>query len=188
AKKRTGELTSGTRVAIPREVRDPPRRRHIPTRIDLFQAIPESEWARLTCAGPTIARAFEERSDQIRTALRDAGIGHHGYYRQRSSVPLPVAARIPRLLHSLGPDDRLAERGARTGLPRYMSVDRDFAWLLGIYIAEGSRRARQFTISNTEQWVLDRVEAILGRFDFQLYRSSGAITGCSGLFSALLGW
>jgi dCTP deaminase len=184
-KTRTGELRRGTRVAIPRAVPDPPETR---MHIDLLSLIPEGDRVSLTCTGPTVARAFEQREGELAVLLRDAGYKHCDYYRSRARLPLPVAACVRGLLESLGPEDRVGRRGSRSGLPPSIRIDEDLAWLLGMYVAEGSRRKSQFTISNTDQGLLDRVESILARFDFQQYRSTVSITGCSDLFSSLLGW
>jgi deoxycytidine triphosphate deaminase/intein/homing endonuclease len=71
---------------------------------------------------------------------------------------------------------------------RKLCIDSDFAWLLGLYVAEGSRRENQFTVSNTDQDILDRVEGILERLGIPVYRQPAAITGCSALFSLILKW
>ena len=102
-------------------------------------------------------------------------------------MPLHVSRQLG-LLGLLGPDDRLYVRGGRHGFPLCPVVDAELAWLLGIYVAEGSRRTAQFTISNTDQRVLDRVEAELRRLGLPVYRTAGAITCCSAFASRLLGW
>jgi hypothetical protein len=92
------------------------------------------------------------------------------------------------LLTSLGGEDRLSVRQAKHAFPRFLEANPDFAWLLGLYVAEGSRRETQFTVSNTDQEILDRVEGILDRLGIPTYRSTGAITGCSSFFSLVLKW
>lgn len=184
-KLRTAELKAGVKVAIPRALPSPP---DSPSRIRLLSLIPEEARGRLTCSGPAVASQFEERDELLRILLRNAGFKHVAYYRSRSCLPLPVADLVPGLVESLGADDRIALRGSTGSVPAILEVDPEIAWLLGLYVAEGSRRKGQFTISNTDQDVLDRVEGILERFDFRQYRSKGAITGCSGLYSSLLGW
>jgi hypothetical protein len=67
-------------------------------------------------------------------------------------------------------------------------VDSEFAWMLGLYVAEGYRRATQVVISNTDQGILDRAEAVLDRIGQRVYRAPGAITCCSTLFARVLGW
>lgn len=179
AKTRTGELRPGARVAIPRHVPDPGTQCET---LDLLHLIPETERHRVTCSGPTIARLFETRPDEVARALADRGYRHHDYYRDRSRLPLPIAeSLLP--AGSIGPDERIALRGSRHDLRAQLAVDEDFAWMLGMYVAEGSRRENQFTISNTDQGFLDRLEGILGAIGVPIYRSEGAITGCSGLFS-----
>ncbi len=185
AKARTLELQPGTRVAIPRFVPDPP---HPKLRLDLLEVILEEDRDRLMWTGPTVAAAFEVHESLIRQLFRGAGIKHFTYYRAEGRLPFPLAARVPGLLASLGEDDRLSVRQANHDLPRFVKVDSDFAWLLGLYVAEGSRRGTQFTISNTDQQILDRVEGVLDRLGMPTYRAPGAITGCSALLSLVLGW
>ena len=185
AKTRTLELQPGTRVAIPRFVPDPPDSE---LRLDLLRIIPKDDYHRIMCTGPSVANAFVVHEPLIRRLFRDIGLKHFTYYRDRSRLPLSVAHGIPRLLESLGGDDRISIRQAKHGFPRFLKIDPDFVWLLGLYVAEGSRRETQFTISNTDQDILDRVEGILGRLGIPMYRSPGAITGCSSLFSLLLSW
>jgi deoxycytidine triphosphate deaminase/intein/homing endonuclease len=184
-KLRTAELKAGVKVAIPRAIPPPP---DSPSRISLLSLIPDNARGTLTCSGPTVAAWFEHQGDFLGRLLRDAGLKHVAYYRSRSCLPLSVADLVPGLLERLGPDDRIALRGSTGSVPAMFDVDAKLAWILGLYVAEGSRRKGQFTISNTDQGILDRVEAILRRFDLRQYRSKGAITGCSGLFSSLLGW
>ncbi len=185
AKTRTLELRPGTRVAIPRLVPDPPASE---PRLDLLDVIPQEEHGRVMCTGPTAAMAFELHESLVRKGLRDVGIRHFGYYRDRQRLPLKVAAEIPNTLTALGEDDRLSIRQANHAFPRFLKIDSDFAWLLGLYIAEGSRREKQFTISNTDQGILDRVEGILRRLGIPVYRGTGTVTGCSAFFSLILRW
>jgi deoxycytidine triphosphate deaminase len=182
-KTRTGELRAGTRVAIPREIPEPPAR---VVRLDLLSLIPEEEWKRLTCSGPTVAAAFERHPGEVAALLRNNGQRHLDYYRSRSRLPLAVAVQIPGVVESLGEDDRIALRGSNHDLALKIEVHDEMAWLLGMYVAEGSRRRNQFTISNTDQALLDRIECVIGGLGIRMYRSDGAITGCCGLFSLLL--
>jgi deoxycytidine triphosphate deaminase/intein/homing endonuclease len=185
AKTRTLELQPGTRVAIPRLVPDPPEPE---LRLDLLSLIPEEDHHRIMCTGPTVARAFEGHGPLIGDLLRDARVKHFTYYRDSNRLPFNSAAHVPGLLGSLGDEDRLSIRQAKHAFPRSLKVDPDFAWLLGLYVAEGSRRETQFTISNTDQSILDRVEGILHRLGIPMYRARGAITGCSSFFSLLYKW
>lgn len=185
AKTRTGELRPGSRVAIPRRVPDPPP---APALIRLAELIPREQRPRVTCSGPTAAALFRDRAPEVRALLRELGMKHHDYYRARSRLPLTVIDR----LHPTGPElqaeDRLALRGSSHSLPPRITVNEELAWMLGMYVAEGSRRKDQFTISNTDQQRLDQVEQVLRSLEIPVHRSAGAVTGCSGLFSSLLAW
>lgn len=80
--------------------------------------------------------------------------------------------------------DRVRLRDGRASLPATVQVDREFAWLLGLYVAEGYKRDLQVTISNTDQAILDRAEAVFASLGQRVYRNAGAITCCSKLVSA----
>jgi deoxycytidine triphosphate deaminase len=186
AKARTLQLGAGSRVAIPRLVPDPP---NWSLTLDLLSIIPEKDYPRLMCTGPTVAQALDTHDPEIRQIGGDLGIGHLDYYRARSRLPLSIAARVAGLLDDLTEQDRLSVRQGKHSLPRFVSIDPDFAWLLGIYVAEGSRREQQFTISNTDADILERAGGILARLGIPVYRRDGhAITGCSALFSLALKW
>jgi deoxycytidine triphosphate deaminase/intein/homing endonuclease len=185
SKARTGELRRGARVAIPARIPDPAGP---PMTITLSDLIPEDHRRRITCSGPTVAGAFATRDDEIRALFGAAAIRHASYYRERSQLPVSIADQIPGLVESLGADDRLAFRGSRHRLACALAVDRDLAWLLGIYVAEGSRRATQFTISNTDDAILDRAARIVRGYGIPVSRGRGAITGCCSLFSLFLEW
>lgn len=189
-KTRTGELRPGTRVAVPKQVDDPPAARRGVTRrrLDLLSCVPDEEIQRLTITGPAVARAFEEQPDQVSKLLRQAGFGHVDYYRSRRRLPLQLAAQVPGLLDACPEELGLAVKQARHRVPRFLDLDTEFAWMLGLYVAEGYRRSGQFVIANTDQAILDRAEAVLTRLDIPIYREAIKITGCSSLFSAFLGW
>jgi deoxycytidine triphosphate deaminase/intein/homing endonuclease len=186
AKARTLELRPGARVAIPRIIPDPPAKPS--TRIDLLAFIPDHEYRRVMCTGPTIAEAFDRHVAEIRRLFRQANSHHLDYYRARSRLPLGFVAQVPGLLDRLTRSDALSFRQSKDSFPRFVRVDSDLAWLLGLYVAEGSRRATQFTVSNTDQRLLDRVETILTQLGVSTHRAKGAVTGCSSFMSELLGW
>jgi dCTP deaminase len=189
AKTRTLELRRGTRVAIPRVVSDPPvrmRTRAAPT-VELRKLIRRSEYARFMCSGPTIADAFERHEADIRAALRSQGIRHFEHYRNHSRLPLIVAAAVPGLLDRLTEGDRLSARQSSYSLPPTLRVDADLAWLIGLYVAEGSRRRNQVMFANTDAQIIERAKTILDRHGVPTSRSEWAITACSGLLSEAFG-
>lgn len=182
---RTADLDTGTLVAIPRRIPEPPRAAAV---IDVLAAIPETDLHSVMLDGPSIARAHARHGRLIASLLRESGYQAVGYYRARDRLPYHVAAQIPGVLRSLGPDDRMSRRGGRHRLPLHISVDEDLAWLLGMYIAEGHRRRNQVNIANTDVTRLDRLEAIFAKLGLPVCRAAGAVTCCSGLLSDLLGW
>jgi deoxycytidine triphosphate deaminase/intein/homing endonuclease len=184
-KARVQELGVGTRVAIARTIPDPPTLEAV---LDLVALAPESAYPMLVCGGPNVAAAFERWPRELDALLRTAGISHASYYGKRASLPLGVALQHPTLVGTLGSSDWVSVRGGRHRLPVRMPVDDDLAWLLGLYLAEGSSRRTQITISNTNQEILERAQTILGRLSLPVYRSRGAITCCSALLAQLLEW
>jgi dCTP deaminase len=92
------------------------------------------------------------------------------------------------LLPSLGDGDVVGWRGGRNAVPATIDIDHDVAWLLGMYVAEGYRRANQVVVSNTDQRLLDRCASALTSLGLTFHRGPAAITVGSSLFSALLGW
>jgi dCTP deaminase len=184
-KTRTLELAPGTRVAIPRTIPDPSP---APPTIDLRALVPDAALATLVVTGPTVAEAFP-RDATIPALLRDAGVRHTDYYRRTSSLPAAVARQVPGLWDALGRDDGMRARGAKRSLPIVITVDAEIAWLLGLFVAEGYRRRGQVVLSNTDDAILDRAEAALGRLGQTVCRSDGtAITCSSEVLSELLGW
>ena len=184
-KVRTAELQPGVRVAVPRRIPDPEFAR---TTIDLLDVIPESEYPDLVCTGPTARDAFADGGAVLAQLLRDHGYRHTDYYRDRARLPLHLAVLVDGLLDLMGGDDRILTKGSRTGLPRTLFVDCEFAWLLGIYAAEGSRRRHQFVVSNTDQSILDRVETVLHGLGLPTYRAPNAVTCTSTFASSVLDW
>lgn len=181
---RTFDLQPGTHVAIPRRIPAPPMPRNT---IDLLAAIPESEYHRVMVHGPAVVRAHAERTTEIAALLKEAGLSV-SFYRSRGHLPMSIARQLPGLIEQLGDDERISEHGGRHHLPLRITVDDEVARLLGMFVAEGHRRAGQFVISNTDQARLDRLEATLARLGLPAYRSAGAVTCCSTLLSDVLGW
>ena len=153
----------------------------------MLALVPESGYSKLVCEGPTIAAAFDDRGEDVFGSLRSAGYRHTGYYRSHDRLPLHIARELG-LVSTLGRNDSLRYRGGRSVLPVRLHVDEEFAWFLGMYVAEGYRRANQFVVSNTDQARLDRLEAALRRLELPVYRAPGAVTCCSKLASEFLGW
>ncbi len=184
-KVRTAELGEGVRVAVPHRIPAPDFSR---TTIDLFDVIPESAYPELVCEGPTIRDTFADGHAELGSLLRDHGYRHVEYYAARGRLPMHVAALVDGIFEDMGPGDRILTRGGRSGLPPTLLADRDFAWLLGIYAAEGYRRRMQLVVSNTDQEILDRVEAILHGLGLPTSRGANAITCTSTFASSVLAW
>jgi dCTP deaminase len=179
------ELTSGTRVAIPRQIPDPPDGR---TDLDLFLIAPETDWGGLVVEGPAVNQAFTSQPREVRSLLQEIGRKHVDFYRKRARLPLVAALQVPGFLDSMSRLDRVGIRGSRRTLPRIIEVDTEFAWVLGLYVAEGSKRRHQVTITNTDAAILDRLEEALKVRGLPVYRRGLNLTCCSALLSRLFSW
>lgn len=184
-KVRTGELRPGVRVAVAKHIPDPPA---CEAALDLIDLAPEWAHPGLVVEGPSVRAAFEHQRDAVVNALRAVGRNHVRFYELRGRLPFSAARLVPGLVGRLDTKDRLGARGGRHSLPVHIPVDADLAWLFGLYVAEGSRRRGQVTFSNTDQAILDRVAAVLDRFDIPMYRDPGTITACSSAFSSVVDW
>jgi deoxycytidine triphosphate deaminase/intein/homing endonuclease len=184
-KLRSGELQPGTMVALPRRI---PDATPAAGAIRLTELVPESEYGRHTVSGPSVAAAFLEEGSHLTDLLLEGGWKHVDYYQRAARLPMVVARMLPGLLGALGPEDRVGAKGGRNHVPAVLDVDAEIAWLLGIYVAEGSRRRNQLTISNTDQAILDRAQAALAQWGLPVSRGPISITCCSAVASELFGW
>jgi Intein splicing domain/dCTP deaminase-like/LAGLIDADG-like domain len=173
----TGELKRGTRVAIPGHIPDPASD---PPEYRTLDLLPGGVRDRLSCLGPTTDTLIRERGLQVRRLLAEAGLSAR-YWLGARKLPLALAERVTGGVPALGPGDRVAYAGSRASLPAVLRIDEDLAWLLGMYVAEGYRRARQVVISNTDQCLLDKVEAVFLTLGQRVYRSPGSVVCLSTL-------
>ncbi|HEY3140416.1 MAG TPA: dCTP deaminase [Acidimicrobiales bacterium] len=182
---RTGQLQPGVRIAVPGTLPDP-----LDEAADIVVAdlVPESDYPYVTVEGPTVAAAFAVREDELNDLLRNEGYEGTTYYRRGARLPYPVAAQLYGLLDTLGEADRVSWKQGRNPVPARISVDTELAWFLGIYVAEGFRRANQVVVSNADQSILDRAAAVLEHLELTYHRGPEAITCGSSILSALLGW
>lgn len=176
----TGALAPGTQVAIPKRIPAPTDSQPEYRVLDLLAREVRDK---VVCHGPTVDALIRRREPDIRAGLKAAGL-KPSYWLRARRLPLPLLEGLHGDTPPLGPNDRLAYKGGRSSLPAIIRVDEEIAWLLGLYVAEGYRRRGQVVISNTDQRLLDRVEAALWGLDQQLYRSGGAITCPSVLLSS----
>jgi dCTP deaminase len=177
----TRALGRGTRVAIPKWIPDPTD--DVPT-YPLLDLLPEAVQGRLFCEGPVVDGVLQRRDSEVRRELRVAGLSVSYYLRIRR-LPLSILKRICAGVPEFEAEDRILHRSSAKSLPAVLRVDRELAWLLGLYVAEGYRRHQQVNIANTDQAILDRAEAALRRLGLRVYRSPGAITCSSVLLSAV---
>jgi dCTP deaminase len=182
-KVRAGELRAGTRVAIPRRVPAPPSPR---PSLDIFKLAPEAARRELMLEGPTVDHLLDNAAADAARLLKEQGWSHISYFRSRRRLPLQIAMQLcPTCPTSL---DRLAVKGSSQTLPISIDIDNELAWLFGMYVAEGSHRRGQVTVSNTDQALLDRLQRIFEGLGLPVYRSAGAVTCCSTLLAEAFDW
>ncbi|TME26709.1 MAG: dCTP deaminase [Chloroflexi bacterium] len=173
--------TRGARVAIPRWIPDvtdqPPEYRLV----DLLNAEVQKK---VLCYGPTVDGILRDRDGEVRSALRSAGLSVSYYVRGRK-LPLSIATRQQGTDANFTSEDRFTFRCSDASLPAVLRVDRELAWLLGLYVAEGYRRSKQVNIANTDQSILDRAQAVFEGLGQRVYRNAGSITCCSMLVAAV---
>ncbi len=180
-KVRSGELQPGARVAIPRRVPDP----SLPSPVlDLLRLAPESAYRQLMLEGPTVDALLSEGCQGVRELLDEQGWSRFDYYHSRRRLPVSVVIQLRQPAGA----DRLAAKGSLQTLPVILEIDGELAWLLGLYVAEGCRRRGQVTISNTDQAILDRAQAVFEGLGLSVYRGAGAVTCCSTVLSEVFDW
>jgi dCTP deaminase len=188
AKVRTASLVPGTKVAVPRRIPDPSdSAMHAGgIDIDVIALLPESAIKRLTVSGAGVRAGWSCDRAVVNAMLKDSGRRHVEYYWDRSRLPLEIALQVPAVLEALRDEDRIGVRGGRGTIPLRIELTADLAWLLGLYVAEGSHRRHQVTFSNTDQAILDRVERELDKLGISVSRAPGAVTACSSVFEMVI--
>jgi dCTP deaminase len=191
-KVRTRSLQPGVRVAVPAIVPDPEPDPRIgqprPAEIVVTDIVPDPAPIQLKVAGPTVAAAHAAGGEELPALLRAAGYQAVSHYRRRGVLPYAIARQMPGLLAALDRSDLVGWRGGRNSIPARITVDTERAWLLGLYVAEGYRRAQHVVISNTDEEILDRAAAALSALGLTFHRGPGALTCGSSVLAALLGW
>jgi deoxycytidine triphosphate deaminase len=184
-KVRTHDLLPGARVAVPVRIPDPVGCDGV---VRVADHVPDPAPGELMVSGTAVARAFGSQRATIASLLASEGIRHVTYYERRSQLPYRIARQLPGLLDGLGDGDFFGWRGGQNRVPAEITVDSEFAWLLGMYVAEGYRRRQQVVIANTVQGRLDRLADTLTALGLTFHRGPNAITVGSVAFSALLDW
>ena len=178
-KTQTGALTPGTHVAIPARIPSPmcdePELRVADlVSVDVRQ--------KLVCTGSVVERALSQ-TDAVRRLLTQSRQSP-SYWLRCGRLPLRILDQLfgPELV--LGEDDRVGFATSSHTLPAVIQLDREFAWLLGLYVAEGYRRRGQVVLANTDQRILDRAAAVLRGLDVPIYRSAARSPAARRFFRA----
>jgi len=110
--------------------------------------------------------------------------GPRRHYEPRQSVPMTLLSRTST------PDEvEVAFKQSELRLPRRLALTREFGWVLGFYVAEGSARRKQIQVANTDTALLERFAAFFEEYDTSLswYETDRLtkLTVCSALWSKL---
>ncbi|QSG14125.1 Intein/homing endonuclease [Halapricum desulfuricans] len=111
--------------------------------------------------------------------------GSERHYDANGSAPMEAVPKITM------PDDvEVAFRQSDYRLPRELPLTREFGWMLGFYIAEGSARRKQIQVANTERQYLTRFREFFEQYDASIsIRETDRLTRltiCSALWSAVI--
>ena len=177
----TRALRPGTKVALPRWIPDCATSQPEYQVLDLLSP---SVRRHVLCQGPTTERALAGYDAKVRELLRDAGLSVSYYLRSRQ-LPLSVLEQVWEQLPRFEEADRFRYRTGTTWLSAILRIDREVAWLLGLYVAQGYRRDKQVIIANADPAILDRAQAAFARLGLSVYRSGRALTCSSRLVSAV---
>ena len=105
------------------------------------------------------------------------------HYESRDSAPLSAVSSA-----SLPEDAEVAFKQSDARLPRTIPVTREFAWILGFYVAEGYARRKQVVFGQNDQSRLERVADWFRQYDTslswdELDHGTHHLTVCSALWS-----
>lgn len=111
--------------------------------------------------------------------------GSRRHYESRNSAPLDAVSSI-----SIPDDAEVAFKQSDARLPRTSPVTREFAWVLGFYVAEGYARRKQLVFTQNDRETLERVADWFRQYDTsltwgQLDGGAHHLTVCSALWSKL---
>jgi dCTP deaminase len=179
----TRQLRPGTQVAIPKSI---PELTDTPPEYRLLEVLSPEIQQNVLCSGPTVDVLLDSEvyGAEVRRLLRGAGRSVAYYVRTRK-LPLGVVTMLHGTPPDLTCDDRLRHRADCESFPAVLRIEPEVAWLLGLYLAEGYRRAGQIVVANTNQSILDRAQAAFASLGQRVYRGNGAMMCGAILASAV---
>ena len=164
------EDAEGTAVMVPKQLPESPSVQHS---LDVLDYVEPTE---------TTVYATDGIGD-VDTTNVSAGSRRH--YDDNDSAPLDA---VPRM--TLPDELEVAFKQSDMRLPRSIPLTRDFGWMLGFYIAEGSARRKHVQVANTEREYLDRFASYFQQYDTSLSWDETErltrVTVCSALWSKVI--
>jgi deoxycytidine triphosphate deaminase/transcriptional regulator with XRE-family HTH domain len=125
-------------------------------------------------------------TDGVRQAdWSDIPDGSRRHYESRNSAPMSTVSPS-----ALPEDTEVAFKQSDARLPRTIPITREFAWILGFYVAEGYARRKQVVFTQNDRDHLERVADWFRQYDTplswnQLDHGANQVTVCSALWSKL---
>jgi UDP-glucuronate decarboxylase len=189
------ELELGERIAIARRIEVPERDRREVNMLEVWHHADRDPWELLVEAPGLGAAVWERRTEAFALLVserRNRGPNwRNGAWsrlirmRRSDRVPLPVLRRLGIAMPD-GAAVRVATRGRPVSLPARIEIGDDFLWLLGLYVAEGSRFERvgdAFVTISGDTALLDRAERVIReRLGLHVVRAPGSAERAAALF------
>lgn len=134
---------------------------------DRVHLIGAKDWIRESgYSGPYAEKYFGGRAFPI--TLYDS-------LKSQASTPLPQTTQLQ------------IQNSTNHTLPTSLNIDPDLAWLLGLYIAEGSTAPAVVIITNRDQEIKHKVEKVLKKLNFPYFVTPADIRISSSIFKHVIG-
>jgi dCTP deaminase len=163
----------GSLVMVPGSLPGP---RGVQSTIDLATLLPDTMEEIVVYAGDGLGTV--DWSDTHATTRK--------HYQGKDAAPLHRVS-----YRAIPADAEIGFKQSTYRVPRRLPVTPELGWVLGFYVAEGYARRKQVVFTNTDETLLERVEAYFETYDACLswqHDDEGAshLTVCSALWSAIL--
>jgi DNA polymerase II large subunit len=149
-----GDLSPGDVVLAPRELAVEPE----PTTVDVAACL-DAPYVLVDDAVESYLREVwdgEPWGSETRAAF-DGGLAYRLSKRKLALETLEAVAASADDTAPSAPSVQVGLKGSSLGVDRYVDVDESFAWLLGMFVAEGSLSSTRPTIDNGDEALVERV-------------------------------
>ncbi len=131
--------------------------------LNLAKIVPSSKKSPVYLSGKIISKIFrEEGFKKIQKLSISQGYSRVRSYEweRKSYIPLHIVTSLKRdyLKERFINDAILYSRGRKSSIKAILGLNKEFTWLLGLYLAEGYTKGYNVCISNTDHKVLNEIE------------------------------